>query len=111
MSERYSSWDSHGMEPGQMYRYLRQGRTLYSSEMVNDPQYLGFDHVIGEVNKEHIIVFLDRIVFETKYESLGTPVTNVITLIKVLTGNGIIGWLYWNVGDWERVESNVSDVF
>lgn len=104
MSERYSSWDSYGMQQGAMYRYIRQGRTLYSGDLIDNTDYLGFDHEIGQVDKDDIIVYLDRIVIETKYEALSHPTTTTITLIKVLVQDGIVGWMYWNVGDWEKVD-------
>ena len=104
MSERYSTWDSYGMKQGSIYRYIRQGRTLYSGDLIDNTDYLGFEHEIGQVDKDDIIVYLDRIVIETKYEALSYPTTTTITLIKVLVQDGIVGWMYWNVGDWEKVD-------
>lgn len=109
MSESYSSWDAYGMQQGSMYRYSREGRSIYSEKVIynQDYHYVGFDYVIGEVDKDDIVVYLDRIVAETKFESLGHSSesnTRIVTsLIKVLTKDGVIGWVYWNVGDWEKV--------
>lgn len=93
------SWQKDPMIQGALYRYVKIGRTLFSDLAINDYSNR-WEYDIGEIHHDECVVFLENH-FGRDYESYGAL---SYTMIKVLTGGGLVGWASWNSGDWEKVK-------
>jgi hypothetical protein len=100
-----ASWGLSPMKKGGLYKYLKVGRALIlgnADEAADYFMYLEercYRDEVDEITHGELVVYLDKHLVKgkvTKYSFL---------LIKVLTQEGKVGWVSWNLNEWEEVEA------
>lgn len=102
-----ASWEQSPMKEGGLYRYLKVGRDLVCGNLDQAVDYFLFldtrspNRDIDEITHNQLVVYLDKHLVKNK---LAENARYSFLLIKVLTQNGTVGWVSWNLYDWEEVE-------
>lgn len=81
-----TDWCLDPMVEGALYQYRKQGRQLFSEEVLNDIECRWL-YDVGSILKNEMVMFLQKC-----WYGGGSGVS--YTLIKVLTDKGTIGWTY-----------------
>jgi len=95
-----ASWNCCPMNKGELYKNLKAKELIVGDVNLAAEYFLFLNRIrcYEIIRPNELIVYLDNHLVKNEKSRYS------FLLIKILTSKGIVGWVSWNLNEWEKIK-------